>query len=234
MTPEQQFQTRATAASGVDAGLRDHMQRIYNRMTLGVFVTALTSWFVANTPALLQFFFSGPQVYLVMFAPLAVIWFGFNPMTMPASRLRVSFLILSVLYGISFAVIFLAFTHESIARAFFITAGMFAGLSIYGYTTRKNLDSMGSLAVMGIWGVFFLALLNIFVHSTLMQNVISGMSILAFSGLVAWQTQTMKEMYNPSYGDEGNSRMAWAAALNLYVSFIALFQQILYLTSNRR
>lgn len=227
-----QFQSRAAAPS-IDAGLRTHMLGIYNRMTLGVLVTALTSWLVASTPALLSLFMGGPQAYLVIFAPLAVVWFGFNPTTMDSGKLRLSFFLISVLYGISFSVIFLAFTHESIARAFFITAGMFAGLSAYGYTTRKNLDGLGSFVVMGIWGCFLLALVNIFVQSTAMGNVISGIAIIAFSGLVAWQTQTMKEMYHPGAGTEANSRMAWAAALNLYIAFIALFQHILNLTANR-
>ncbi len=224
--------TRA-AAAGVDAGLRTHMQSIYNRMTMGVLVTALTALLVSSTPALMQLLMGGPQAYVVMFAPLAVLWFGFNPATMSSGKLRASFFLISVLYGISFSVIFLAFTNESIFRAFFIAAAMFAGLSIVGYTTKKNLDAMGSFMIMGMWGVLILGIVNIFVGSSLMQNVISGAAIIVFSGLVAWQTQSMKEMYHPGHGTEGNSRMAWSAALNLYVSFIALFQHILHFFGNR-
>ena len=233
MTPEQ-FRSTATAASGIDAGLRAHMLSIYNRMTLGVLVTALTALGVASSPALMALLLGGPQAYVIMLAPLAVLWFGFNPMTMTSSKLRISFLLISVLYGVSFAAIFHVFTGQSIAQAFFIATGMFAGLSIFGYTTRKNLDGLGSFAVMGVWGVFILAIVNMFFQNDMMANVISGMAILAFSGLVAWQTQSMKEMYHPSAGDEANSRMGWAAALNLYVSFIALFQHILHLFGNRQ
>jgi hypothetical protein len=176
----------------------------------------------------------GPQAYIFMFAPLAILWFGFNPMTMPASKLRASFFLISVLYGISFSIIFLAYAKADIARAFFIASAMFAGLSIFGYTTKKSLDALGSFAVMGIWGVFIASLLTMFIPvSSGIQHVISGVSILAFAGLTAWQTQTMKEMYSPSHGDEGNNRMAWSAALTLYVSFIALFQNILHLMSSR-
>jgi len=233
MMPERSTQT-TTAGVGIDAGLRDHMGRIYNRMTLGVLVTAVTAFVVSSSPALLTLFLGGPQAYVIMFAPLAVLWFGFNPMTMPARKLQMSFFLISVLYGISFAVIFLAFTQESIARVFFIASGMFAGLSIVGYTTKKNLDGMRSFVFMGIIGVLILSVINLFVASTGMQNIIAGMGIIAFSGLVAWQTQSMKQMYHPGHGEEANSRAAWSAALNLYISFIAIFQYILHFMGNRQ
>ncbi len=235
MQPERfQTQTQQTQTRTYDVGLRAHMQSVYNRMTLGVLVTALTSFFVASSPALLQFFFSGPQMYIVMFAPLAVLWFGFNPMTMPASKLRIGFFAICVLYGISFAAIFVAFTGESIARAFFIAAGMFAGLSIFGYTTKKNLDGLMTFAVMGIWGVFLMSIINLFIRNEGMFDLISGVGIIAFAGMTAWQTQAVKEMYSPANGGEANSRMAWAAALNLYISFIAMFQYILHFVGQNR
>jgi len=223
----------------IDVGLRTHMQNVYNRMAAGVLVTALTAWIVSSSPVLLSLFLGGPQMYLVMFAPLAVVWFGFRPETMKASSLRTSFFILSVLYGISFSVIALVFTGESIARAFFIAVAMFAGLSIYGYTTRKNLDALGTFAIMGVMGVFFASLgmmvASMFgVDTSMAQTLISGIGILAFSGLTAWETQKTKEMYSPSYGDEMNSRMGWMATLNLYISFIALFQYILHFVGQQR
>jgi uncharacterized protein len=230
-----QTRTATRAAVSYDAGLQAHMQRIYNRMTLGVLITAVTSWIVGSSPALLNLFLGGPQAYVVIFAPMAVLWFGFNPATMPSSRLKMSFILISVLYGISFAAIFAMARVPDIARAFFITTGMFAGLSIFGYTTKKNLDGLRSFAVMGIWGVFIMLLLHMFMPvSSGMMNLISGVAIVAFASLTAWQTQAMKEMYHSSHGDEGNSRMAWAAALTLYISFIALFQHILRFTSNNR
>ena len=234
MQPEQ-FQTGTqTRATSYDAGLRTHMQSVYNRMTIGVLVTALTSYVVASSPALLALFLGGPQAYIIMFAPLAVLWFGFNPMTMPSSKLRISFFVLCVLYGISFSTIFLAFTGESIARAFFIATGMFAGLSIFGYTTKKNLDGLMTFAVMGVWGVLIMSVVNLFVRSEGLFDMISAIGVIAFAGVTAWQTQSTKEMYSPSYGEEGNSRMAWAAALNLYISFIAMFQYILHFVGQNR
>lgn len=236
MQPERNLHSQTVGATTTyDAGLRAHMQRIYNRMTAGVLVTALTAWIVGASPALMKLFLGGPQMYLVIFAPLAVLWFGFNPMTMPSSRLKMSFFLISVLYGISFSVIGLAFAGEDIARAFFITTGMFAGLSIFGYTAKRSLDGLRTFAVMGIWGVFIALMIAMFVSpSTGVMNLISGIAIIAFAALTAWQTQAMKQMYSPSYGDEANSRMGWAAALNLYISFIAMFQHILHLTSNNR
>lgn len=217
-----------------DAGLQAHMQRIYNRMTMGVLVTALTSYFVSSSDALMALFLGGPQAFVIMLAPLAVIWFGFNPMTMPSNKLRLSFFALSILYGISFSVIFRAFEMGDIARAFFVATGMFAGLSVFGYTTRKSLDALGSFAVMGVWGVLIMSLLNMFFFkSESFFDIISLIGILAFSGITAWQTQAMKEMYHPAAGDEANSRMGWSAALTLYISFIALFQHILHFMNQR-
>ncbi len=226
------------AGADVDAGLKAHMQSVYNRMTAGVLITAITAWLVSNSPALMQFFLGGPQMYIVMLAPLAILWFGFRPERMTPSQLMMSFGLLSVVYGISFSVIFLAFTATSIAQAFFMATALFAGLSIFGYVTKKNLDGLGTFAVMGVWSVFILSIGTMIAGAfganiTMMTTVISGLGLLAFSGITAWQTQTTKEMYHASHGVDANSRMAWAAALNLYVSFIAMFQYILHLVGNR-
>lgn len=238
MQPNNFTTSSESRAVSYDAGLRAHMQRVYNRMTVGVLITALTAWFVSNSPALLSLFMGGPQAYIVMLAPLAIVWFGFRPDTMKPSTLRLSFGALCVVYGISFSVILLAFTGESIARAFFMAAGLFAGLSVFGYVTKKNLDGIGTFAVMGVWAVLILSLGTMVagmfgVETTGMQNIIAGLGLLAFSGVTAWQTQTTKEMYSAAYGDDANNRAAWSAALSLYISFIAIFQYILHFVGNR-
>jgi uncharacterized protein len=230
---ENRYTIPTSRSTTMDVGLRAHMSRVYNRMTLGVLVTAITAWFVASSPALMQFFLGGPQMYIVIFAPLAIIWFGFNPMRMKSSQLAISFYALSALYGISFSVILFAFTRESVAQTFFIATAMFAGLSIFGYTTKRNLDGMGTFLVMGVWGLLIASIMNMFFQNPMMSNVIAGIGIIVFSGLTAFYTQQTKEMYNPAAGDEGNSRMAWVAALNLYISFVALFQYLIQIFGQR-
>lgn len=226
------------SGANVDAGLKAHMQSVYNRMTVGVGITAVVSWFVGHSPALLNLFLGGPQAIIVMMAPLAIVWFGFRPERMTPSQLKLSFGALAVVYGISFAAIFARFQLGDIAQAFFMATALFAGLSIFGYATKKNLDGLGTFAVMGVWGVLILSLGTMVAgmfgaNVSGMQTLISALGLLAFSGVTAWQTQTTKEMYHPSYGEDANSRMAWAAALNLYISFIAIFQYILSLMNSR-
>ena len=223
--------TREGAA--VDAGLRAHMLRVYNRMSLGVLVTALTAMVVGSSPALLKFFLGGPQMYIVIFAPLAIVWFGFNPARMNSRQLAMSFFALSALYGISFSTLGFIFTKESIAQVFFVATAMFAGLSIFGYTTRKNLDGLGAFLFMGMWGLLIASVVNMFFHSAGMVSIISYAGVAIFAGLTAWQTQMTKEMYNPGAGEEANSRMAWAAVLNLYISFIAMFQYLIQIMGQR-
>ncbi|MFA5593019.1 MAG: Bax inhibitor-1/YccA family protein [Micavibrio sp.] len=238
MQPDRSHPAISRTGADIDAGLRGHMQRIYNRMTAGVLITAFTAWFVSNSPALLNFFLGGPQMWLVMLAPVAIVWFGFRPDRMTPQQLMLAFGAISILYGVSFATIFLVFTATSIAQAFFMATALFAGLSIFGYVTKKNLDGLGTFAVMGVIGIFVLSIGTMIagafgVETSGMQTLISGLGLLAFSGVTAWQTQGMKEMYHPSYGEDANSRMAWSAALTLYISFVAIFQYILHFVGNR-
>lgn len=222
----------------IDAGLQAHMQSVYNRMAMGVFVTAMTAWFVSSVPDAMYLMLGTPLKFVVLFAPLLIVWFGFNPVTMSSSKLKLGFFAVSVLYGISFSAYAFIADAGTITRAFLITTGMFAGLSIFGYTTKKNLDGLGTFAVMGVMGVFFASLGLMIagwmgVETSMAQNLLSGVAIVAFAGVTAWQTQIVKEMYHPAQGGEINSRMAWSAALTLYISFVALFQHILHLMNQR-
>lgn len=228
-----QYSSSSAQVTGMDYGLRKHMQRIYNRMTLGVLITALVSFFVGNNEQLLQMIFSGPQKWIVMLAPLAIVMFGFNPARMSSGALRLSFIALSVCYGLSFGAIFAVYTDASIAKAFFVATGMFAGLSIFGYTTKKDLSGLGSFAIMGMIGVLILSVVNIFMESSMMSNVIAAAGIIVFAGLTAWETQRMKETYSERDDAEMASRMSWLSALNLYVSFIAMFQYVLHFMGQR-
>ena len=225
--------TTGAVSQAYDAGLRAHMQRVYNRMIGGVLATGIVAMIVGSSPMLLELFLGGPQRYIIMFAPLAVIWFGFRPEKMTSGQLMAAFYALAALYGISFAAIAAVATNNpafaiAVAKAFFIATSMFAGLSIIGYTTKKDLSGMKTFLSMGIIGLVAVSVMNIFFQSDMMMNLVAGAGIILFSGLTVWQTQDMKNMYHASAPEEQMSRYSWAAALNLYISFIAMFQYILH------
>ncbi len=222
----------------VDQGLRQYMNGIYARMSAGVLVTAVMAFAVGSSPALFNLVMGGPQAYVFIFAPAIVVWFGFNPVTMSAAKLQGSFFLISALYGVSFAGIAVMATHQpgyvyDVARAFFITVGMFAGLSIYGYTTKRDLSGMRQFLVMGMWGVLILGIMSFFVKSSGFSMMISAIAIPVFAGMTVWKTQELKQMYLSYRGSGSLDRVAWAGALTLYISFIALFMHILNLLSRR-
>lgn len=218
-----------------DAGLRNHMLSVYNRMTAGVLITAIVAWVVSSSPALFAMLMGGPQAYVVMLAPLAIIYFGFNPATMSSQKLMMVFVGLAVLYGISFSVIALAFAKADIARAFFITSAMFASLSIFGYTTKTDLAPMRKFLFMAVIGLVIVSVTGIFVeYSSMMHFGINIVTVLIFAGITAYETQNVKRMYHAGNPAEINSRLAWSAALSLYISFVAMFQSILSLMGGER
>lgn len=222
----------------VDVGLKNYMSNIYKKMALGVLFTAVIATIVGSSPALMEMFLGGPQKFLVIFAPLAIVWFGFNPVRMSSSQLMVAFFGVAAAYGISFSAIAVMATADpyfamDVARAFFIASAMFAGASIYGYVTKSDLTVVRQVAVMGIWGLFALGLANMFLGSSALGNAVSAASIVLFAGITAWQTQDMKRMYYYASGKEMTERMAWASALNLYISFVAMFHHILSLLNQR-
>ena len=221
-------------AQTIDQGLRDYMNGIYTRMAGGVLVTAIMAFAIGTTPALFQLLMGGPQAYLFIFAPVVVQMFGFRPERMNEGQLQGVFFLLSALYGISFSSIAFATTAQpemvyDVARAFFITVSMFAGLSIYGYTTKRDLSGMSQFIFMAIIGVFVMGIINMFVQSSGFSILISLIAVLAFSGLTVWETQQLKQMYMMNRTSSALGRMAWAGAYTLYLSFIALFMHILNL-----
>ncbi|NCO03728.1 MAG: Bax inhibitor-1/YccA family protein [Alphaproteobacteria bacterium] len=230
--------TVQTRSREVNEGLRKHMNSIYAKMSGGVLVTAIVAMVVGSSPMLLQLFLGSPQKYLVMFAPLAIIWFGFRPDRMAASKLMMAFFGVAIVYGISFSAIAAVATQDpafamAVARAFFIATIMFAGLSILGYTTKKDLSGMQTFLSMAILGLVAFSVMNIFFKSDMLTNLVAGAGILIFSGLTVFETQNMKRMYSPNNTLEIANRMAWASALNLYISFIAMFQYILHFLQQR-
>lgn len=222
----------------IDEGLRNYMNGIYARMAAGVLVTAIMAFAVGSTPALFNLVMGGPQAYIFIFAPMAVMWFGFNPVTMSPAKLQGAFFLISALYGISFSGIAVMATQQpgfiyDVARAFFIAMGMFAGASVYGYVTKRNLSGMKQFLMMGIWGVLILGIMSIFIKSSGFSMMISAIAIPIYAGLTVWKTQELKNMYL-AYNSQGSlDKVAWAGALTLYISFIAMFMHILNLLSAR-
>jgi len=231
--------TVSRAGSNIDIGLRGHMQRVYNRMIAGLLTTGIVAWLIVNTVAIDFFLSNMMMTQIIMLAPLAIIFFGFNPVRMSSSALRLGFLAVAVIYGVSFALIAHVYTGASIARAFFMTTAVFAGLSIFGYTTKKDLGPMGTFLFMAMWGLLIVSLGTMVAgfmgfNTSMMNIALSCVTVLVFSGLTAYETQATKEMYNPALGEEANSRMAWSAALNLYISFVAILQSLIHLFGQQR
>jgi uncharacterized protein len=228
----------ATRATTYDAGLRAFFQRVYNNLAMGLALTGAVSWLVASSPALMHFFFGNHLMALVIvFAPLLIMMFALRPSriaAMTSGQMTGVFYGLSALFGISFATIFYLYSGQSIARVFFITAGTFAGTSILGYTTKKDLTSVGGFGMMGLMGVILVSVVNMFFHSSEVQFISSIVGVIAMVCLTAWDTQKFKEMYSSGAGRETNEKLAIMAALNLYLDFINLFQFLLNLMGNRR
>ena len=213
-----------------DEGLRSYMLKIYNYMGAGVGVTGLVAWLVSSNPVLTAFFLTGIMKWIVILAPLAfILVMSFKLETMATSTLQMLFWAFCGVMGLSMATVFLVFTGASIAKVFFITAGMFFGTSLYGYTTKKDLTSMGSFMMMGLIGLLIAMIVNIFLASSVLAFVISILGVIIFLGLTAYDTQNIKEMYYQN----ADEKMAIMGALSLYLNFVNLFQFLLQLLGNR-
>jgi FtsH-binding integral membrane protein len=235
-TPDKRYMSRAEAqAADIDVGLRQYMLQVYNYMASGVALTGIVAYAVANTPALFNAIFGTPLMWVVMLAPLGfAIFFGMRIQHMKASTAQALFWVFSAIMGLSLATIFVAFTGESVARVFFITAGTFAAMSLYGYTTKRDLSRFGSFLMMGLIGVIIASLVNLFIGSTALQFAISVIGVLVFVGLTAYDTQQIKEMYWAADDEETYKKKSIMGALRLYLDFINLFVLLLQLFGARR
>lgn len=236
----EQIQARSGAATGavIDEGLRSYMLRVYNIMALGLAITGIaalgTSVMAQNNPAFAQAIYGSPLRWVVMLAPLAMVFFlSFRIEKMSVSAAQTTFWVYAALMGLSLSSIFLVFTGESIVRTFFITAASFGALSLYGYTTKKDLSGMGSFLIMGVFGILIASVVNIFLGSTGLQFAISVLGVLIFAGLTAYDTQQIKEMYYEGDGATVAGRKAIMGALRLYLDFINLFMFLLQFLGNR-
>ncbi|MEI4471516.1 Bax inhibitor-1/YccA family protein [Frigidibacter sp. MR17.24] len=221
----------------IDAGLKAHMNKVYGTMSVGMLITALVAWAVGTNEAMLQAIFATPLKWVVMFAPLIVV-FAFSAMIskMSAATAQLVFYAYAALMGLSISFIFAAYTGVSIAQTFLVTAIAFAGLSLYGYTTKRDLSGFGTFLVMGLIGLIVASVVNIFLASSAVAFAISVIGVLLFAGLTAFDTQNIKVTYlqHAQYGDsEWLGKAAIMGALQLYLDFLNMFMFLLQFLGNR-
>jgi FtsH-binding integral membrane protein len=217
----------------IDVGLRDYMLRIYNYMASGLALTGIVAYLFAASGWYLQVART-PLIWLIILAPLGLVMllsFGINRMS--AAAAQGVFWLYAGLMGLSMSSIFIVYTHTSIARVFFITAGTFAAMSLYGYTTKRDLSQFGSFLFMGLIGIIIASVVNIFLASPALYWLISVIGVIVFVGLTAYDTQSIKEMYFEGDGAEIAGKKAVMGALRLYLDFINLFMMLLRLMGNR-
>jgi FtsH-binding integral membrane protein len=235
---------RATAAPATttvgrdvafDAGLRSHMLSVYNYMTSGVLLTGIVAVLFAQwegTPAIL--FGPGALKYLIMFAPLAfilVLSFGIHRLS--TSTAQALYWAFAAVMGVSLSSIFFVYTETSIATVFFATAAAFASLSLWGYTTKKDLSGWGTFLIMGVVGIFVASIANLFMQSPALHYAIGAIGVLIFAGLTAYDTQKIKSVYFELAGTSALGKAAIIGALELYLDFVNMFIYLLRLFGSR-
>jgi FtsH-binding integral membrane protein len=238
---------RPGTAAVVDAGLRSYMLRVYNYMGIGLVVTGLVAYFtyansfieesgrIVGLTGLGAALYDSPLKWVVMLAPLAfvlVLSFGITKLSVPVTQLL--FWAFAAVMGLSLSSIFAVYTGGSIAKVFFISAATFGAMSLYGYTTKRDLTQFGSFLMMGLIGIVIASIVNIFLASSALSYAISIVGVLVFVGLTAWDTQKIKESYNDGFGAEVLAKGAIMGALSLYLDFINLFLMLLRLFGNQR
>jgi uncharacterized protein len=236
----------ADRAIVIDAGLRAYMIRVYNYMAMGVALTGVVSWLTFNaavteTAGRLmltpfgQMIYSGPASIVLLLGTLGMVFFiSWRISSLSPSTAFTLFMVYAALLGLMLSSIFLVYTGVSVTRVFFISAASFGALSLYGYTTQRDLSAIGSFMMMGLIGLIIAMLVNMFLKSTGLDFVISAAGVLIFAGLTAWDTQRIKEMYDPQEDGTIVGRKAVMGALSLYLDFINLFLFMLRFLGDRR
>ncbi len=233
---------RAGTAAAVDEGLRSYMLKVYNYMGIGLVVTGLVAYFgnaaavdaTGNLTAWGALLYTSPLMWVIALSPFAFVLalsFGINRMS--AGTAQIVFWAFAAVMGLSLSSIFMVYTDASIAKVFFITAATFGAMSLWGYTTKRDLTGMGSFLFMGLIGLIIAMLVNIFLQSSMLEFAISAIGVLIFVGLTAYDTQKIKESYSASFGADVLQKGAIMGALSLYLDFINLFMMLLRLFGNR-
>jgi FtsH-binding integral membrane protein len=232
--PQETARSVPPSGAWVDAGLRAHMQRVYGYMAGGLALTGIVAY-AAAASGFYQSIAGSPVLWIVMLAPLAFVFaLSFGIERMSAGTAALVFWIYAAVMGLSLGGIFLVYTGTSIARVFFITAATFGAMSLYGYTTSRDLSGFGPFLFMGLIGIIIASLVNIFIGSNTLQFVISIVGVIVFVGLTAYDTQRIKAMYLESDIAEVAQKKAILGALALYLDFINLFMLLLRLFGQRR
>jgi len=234
--------TFAGRAVAVDAGLRAHMIRVYNYMAAAVALSGVAAWLTFNAAVVDgrltpfgQTMFNPVTMIVLMLATLGLVFFiSFRIDRLQFTTALALFMVYAGLLGVTLAPIFLVYTGASITKVFFISAASFGALSLWGYTTQRDLSGMGSFLIMGLFGLIIASLVNLFLKSSGLDFVISCVGVLVFAGLTAWDTQKIKEMYNAYDDGTVAGRKAVMGALSLYLDFINLFLMLLRLIGDRR
>jgi hypothetical protein len=235
-----------TDAGAIDQGLRSYMLRVYNYMASGVAITGVVAYLIFSMAveqgagglqltAFGNLMYASAFKWVVIFAPLALVFFisaRINSMSLTTAQ--ISFWAFSALIGASISSIFLIYAGESITRVFFITAAAFGALSLWGYTTKRDISAWGSFLFMGLIGIIIASVVNLFIGSTALQFAVSVIGVLVFAGLTAYDTQQIKEMYSANDDHTMSGRKAVMGALRLYLDFINLFMMLLSLFGDRR
>ena len=247
----------ARTAAQIDEGLRAHMNKVYGSMSIGMLITALAAWAIAGLAVttdptgatvavregqyltgLGEAIYMSPLRYVIMFAPLAFIFLGWGAILRRANAAtaQLAFFVFATLIGLSLSSIFLVYTSVSIVQTFLVTAIAFAGLSLYGYTTKRDLSGMGTFLMMGVIGVLIALVINMFLQSSALMFAVSIIGVLVFAGLTAFDTQRLKTDYiaHAQHGDqEWLDKSAIHGALNLYLDFLNMFQFLLMFMGNQ-
>jgi len=217
-----------------DTGLREFMLGVFNNMAIGLAISAIVAIATASSPDLLKLLFAGPQKYVVMLSPLALVLFlCFRINTMSPSTARIWFFVYAAVTGLGLSTIFLAYKLGSIGLVFFTSAGMFGAMSIYGHTTERDLTEYSQYFLMALFGVVIAGLLNLFMQSSGFSFMISLVSVVLFAGLTAYDVQMLRDMYY-SLDHEDRERAGVMGALSLYLDFINLFLNLLRLLGEQK
>ena len=237
MAEYQTAKNYADTSQSIDVGLRAHMNKVYSLMAVAMIITGAVAFAVGTTPALVKAIFGTWLQWVVMLAPLGVVFmFGAKIHSMSVATAQLVFWVFAALIGLSISYIFVVYTGISIAQTFFTTAIAFAALSLYGYTTKRDLTAMGSFLFIGLVGIIVASIANWFLQSPVMHLAISAIGVLIFAGLTAYDTQNIKNTYiqfRSAYGEEYAEKMGVMGALSLYLNFLNMFMFLLQFMGNR-